>query len=161
MIVNDLPKFLDPIPNNTSHSILCLLHNHDNKTLVQMVVLVLQLKGMTLFLKLGRPTAEEWTSVVHLCLVLTSEHLTWGSHDNSYEQQEEGMTDLMGSRCPAQGDRLHIIHVINMSRPTGSLYTLEEITMCDMLDTKVVVTSVDENSPLAQWHLLHMGTQTG
>ena len=148
VIINDLPKFLDPSPSDTSHLILCPLHNYDDDKPVQMIVLPLWLKGVTSYLNVDRPTAEEWTSAVHLRLILTSEHLTWDPHDTSYGQQEDGMTDMMGNLCPVRGDRPLIIQAINVSGPTSTLDTLDDNMICDVLEAKVVVASVDNASPL-------------
>lgn len=115
-IISNLPKFLDPHPRDTSHSILCTLHNYDNDEKVQTVALLLRLKGVTLYLSIGRPTTEEWISAVHPCLVLTSEHLTWDPHDISYEQQEGGMTDMMRNLCLGQGDHPLIIQTLMLPK---------------------------------------------
>jgi len=62
VVVNDLPRFLDANPSDTSHSILCHLHDLDDDEPDQTVTLPLRLKGVTSYLIVGKPTAEEWTS---------------------------------------------------------------------------------------------------
>ena len=110
VVVNDLPKFLDANPSDISHSILCPLHDLDDDEPVQTVTLPLRLTGVTSYLTVGTPTAGEWTSGLIPRLVLTSEHLTWDPHDTSYEEQEDGMTDMMGNLRPKGKDRPLLIH---------------------------------------------------
>lgn len=62
VVINDLPKFLDPNPSDTSHSILCPVHSLDDDEPVQTVTLPLRLQGVTSYLNVGVPTADEWTS---------------------------------------------------------------------------------------------------
>jgi hypothetical protein len=148
--INDLSKFLDCNPTDTSHSILCPLHNYDDDALVQLVMLPLKLQGVTSYLDVGTPTAEEWTaSVEHLRLVLTSEHLTWDPHDGAYAQQEDGMTDIMGNLRPDTGrDRPLLIQSLYVTEPAGTLDVLGDALICAALEARVVVAHVDIAPPL-------------
>ena len=62
VLINDLPKFLDPDPSDRLHSICCPLLSFDDDKPVHTVTLPLQLMGMMSYLNVGAPTAREWTS---------------------------------------------------------------------------------------------------
>lgn len=148
VVINDLPKFLDPHPSDTSHAILCPVHSLDDDEPVQMVTLPLRLQGVTSYLNVGVPTADEWTSAEYPRLVLTSEHLTWDPHDPSYGQQEDGMTDIMGNLRQHGGDRSLLIQAVQVCDSNGSLDVLDDDVLGDALDAQIAVVHHDDVAPL-------------
>jgi hypothetical protein len=91
--VNDLPKFLAANPTDQTHA---LTINDPNNPL-QLVILPLTLRGVTLLLNVRTVTINEFNSQDYPRLHLTSETLTWDPMTNLYEQQENTMMDYSGN----------------------------------------------------------------
>ncbi len=89
MTVNDLPKFLAANPTDQTHA---LTINDPNNPL-QLVILPLTLRGVTLLLNVRNVTIDQFNSQDYPHLHLTSETLTWACTTNLYEQQENAMLD--------------------------------------------------------------------
>ncbi len=93
MTVNNLPKFLAADPTDQTHG---LTINDPNNPL-QLVILPLTLRGVTLLLNVRTVTINEFNSHDYPRLHLTSETLTWDPTTNLYEQQENAMMDYSGN----------------------------------------------------------------
>jgi hypothetical protein len=143
VMINDLPKFLDPTPSEVSHAILCSPHSFDDDAHVQQVVLPLQLRGVTSYLTVGTPTASEWTAGDIPRLILTSEHLTWDPQNPIYEDQEENMTDMMGNLRDREAGHPIYIHAVSTDRD-GAPDALDDDVLGLALEARVAATLTED-----------------
>jgi len=93
VIVNDLPKFLASDPTDQMHALT--VKDPDNP--LQLVILPLTLRGVTSMLNVRPVTINEFNSLDHPRLHLTSETLTWDPSTTLYEEQETVMIDYSGN----------------------------------------------------------------
>jgi hypothetical protein len=93
VIVNDLPKFLASDPTDQTHALA--IKDPDNP--LQPVTLPLNLRGVTSLLYVRPVTIDEFHSLDHPRLHLTSETLTWDPSTTLYEEQETAMIDYSGN----------------------------------------------------------------
>ncbi len=114
MIVKDLPKFLAADPTDQMHAMT--LTNPDNP--LQLVILPLILRGVTLLLIVRSMTTKEFNSHDHLRLHLTSETLTWDPTTDLYEKQENAMMIYSGN----------IVHDAAMRGPNLILNEFQSLT---------------------------------
>ncbi len=84
VIINNLPKFLATDPTDQTHALILTDPNNP----LQLVILLLTLRGVTLVLNVRSTTINEFNSHDHLRLHLTSETLTWDPTTDLYEHQE-------------------------------------------------------------------------
>ena len=112
--VNNLPKFLATDPTDQMHALT--LTDPDNP--LQLVILPLILRGVTLVLNVRSMTIDEFNSHDYLRLHLTSETLTWDPTTDLYEQQEHAMMDYSGN----------IVHDAAMRGPKLILNELQSLT---------------------------------
>jgi hypothetical protein len=138
-VINDLPKFLDPNPNEVSHAILCSPHSFDDDAHVQQVVLPLQLQGVTSYLNVSTPTASEWAAGDIPRLILTSEHLTWDPQDPIYEDQEGNMTDMMSNLRDRETRNPVFIQAVSIDHD-GAPDALDDDVLGLVLEARVAVT---------------------
>ena len=89
VIVNDLPKFLASDPTDQTHALT--IKDPDNP--LQPVIIPLNLRGVTLLLYVRPVTIDEFNSLDHPRLHLTSETLTWDPSTTLFEEQETAMID--------------------------------------------------------------------
>ncbi len=87
--VNGLPKFLAADPTGQMHALT--ITDPDNP--LQLVILLLTLRGVTSLLNVRTVTINEFNSQDYPRLHLTSKTLTWEPTTNLYEQQENAMMD--------------------------------------------------------------------
>ena len=92
IVVNDVPKFLTLNPTDQTHAMIAR-PDDDPDTVV---TLPLQLKGVTSFLPVSRPTLADWDSQNYPRITLTSEHLPWDPSDAEFSNQEDRMTNHNG-----------------------------------------------------------------
>ncbi len=114
VIVNDLPKFLAADPTDQTHALT--LTDPDNP--LQLVILPLTLRGMTLVLNVRSTIIDEFISHDYLRLHLTSETLIWDSTTDLYELQENAMMDYSGN----------IVHGAAVRGPALILNELQSLT---------------------------------
>jgi hypothetical protein len=93
--VNDVPKFLTCFPTNT-HALVVQNPDDDSTTLS----FPLHLQGVTLYLPVHKPTANEWESGDIVRIDMTAENLDWNLNDPTYSSQEAAMTDYRGVVLP-------------------------------------------------------------
>jgi hypothetical protein len=93
MTVNNLPIFLAANPTDQMHALTMT----DPDNLLQLVILLLTLRGVMSLLNVRTVTINEFNSQDYPRLHLTSETLTWYPTTNLYEQQENAMTDYSGN----------------------------------------------------------------
>jgi hypothetical protein len=91
--VNSLPNFLAANPTDQMHALT--INDPDNP--LQLVILPLTLRGVTLLLNVRTLTIDEFNSQDYPRLHLTSETLTWDPTTNLYKQQENAMMDYSGN----------------------------------------------------------------
>ncbi len=140
--VNNLPKFL--AANSTDQMHALTINDPDN--LLQLVILLLTLRGVMLLLNVRTVTIYEFNSQDYPRLHLTSETLTWDPKTTLYEQQENAMMDYSSN----------IVHDATMRGqvPTLIVNELQSLTtdMADMthdcnfhqiLTSHIVVSSID------------------
>jgi hypothetical protein len=87
--INDLPKFLAANPSDQTHALTITDPNNP----LQLVILPLTLRGVTLLLNVRTVTINEFNSQDYPRLHFTSETLTWDPTTHLYEQQENAMMD--------------------------------------------------------------------
>ncbi len=93
VIINNLPKFLATDPTDQTHALTLT----DPVNPLQLVILPLILRGVTLLLNVRSTTIDEFNSHDYHRLHLTSETLTWDPTTDLYEQQEHAMMDYSGN----------------------------------------------------------------
>ena len=91
--INDLPKFLAANPTDQTHALTI----NDPVNPLQLIILLLTLRGLTLLPNVRTVTINESNSQDYLRLHLTSETLTWDPMTNLYEQQENAMMVYSGN----------------------------------------------------------------
>ena len=71
VVINECPKFLCPSPTKRDHALIVPHPEVDDSELI----IPLQIKGVTSFLSVHKPTKEQWDHLVYPRIDLTSEHL--------------------------------------------------------------------------------------
>ncbi len=94
--VNDVPKFSTPFPTDNTHALIMQNLDDDSTTLS----FPLHLQGVTLYLLVCKPTANEWESGDIVRIDMTAENLDWNPNDPTYSSQEAAMTDYKGVVLP-------------------------------------------------------------
>jgi hypothetical protein len=114
LTINDLPEFLAADPTDQTHALTLTDPNNP----LQLVILPLILRGVTLLLNVRSTTINKFNSHDHLRLHLTSETLTWDPMTDLYEKQENAMMDYSGN----------IVRDAAMRGPKLILYELRSLT---------------------------------
>jgi hypothetical protein len=138
--VNNLPKFLAADPTDQMHALT--LTDPDNP--LQLVILPLILRGVTLLLNVRSTAINEFNSHDHLRLHLTSETLTWDPTTDLYEQQEHAMMDYSGNIvCDAavRGPKLILNELQSLTTDLADL--THDCNSHQVLTSHVVVSSID------------------
>jgi hypothetical protein len=91
--VSDQPKFLAANPTDQMHALTITDPNNP----LQLVILLLTLRGVTLLLNVRTVTINKFNNQDYPQLHLTSETLTWDPTTNLYEQQKNAMMDYSGN----------------------------------------------------------------
>jgi hypothetical protein len=142
VIVNDLPKFLAADPTDQTHALT--LTDPDNP--LQLVILPLTLKEVTLVLNVRSTTIDEYNSHDHLRLPLTSETLTWDPPTDLYEKQENAMMDYSGNivRDPAvRGPNLILNELHFLTADLADL--THDCNFHQVLTAHIIVSSVNSS----------------
>jgi hypothetical protein len=92
VIIHDTPKFLTQNPTVASHAITV----PDPDKPGQLLHLPLALDGVTSYLPVRKPTADEFRSGNFARIELTSQHLTWDPSDPTFATQESNTMDKDG-----------------------------------------------------------------
>ncbi len=140
MTVNDLPNFLAANPTDQTHALT--LTNPDNP--LQLVILPLTLRGVTLLLNVRNVTINEFNCHDYLRLHLTSETLTWDPTTDLYEQQEHAMMDYSGNivrDAAVKGPKLILNEFQSLTTDFADL--MHDCNFHQVLTSHVVVSSVD------------------
>ncbi len=127
-------------PTDQTHELT--LTNPNNP--LQLVILPLILKGVTLVLNVRSTTINEFNSHDHLRLHLTSETLTWDSMTDEYEKQEHAMIDYSGNIvCDAavRGPNLILNELQSLTNDLADL--MHDYNFYQVLTAHVVVSSVN------------------
>jgi len=88
VIVNDVPKFLTLNPTDNMHAIVV----QDPDDLAQHIWFPLNIRGITSYLMVRKPTLDKWESGDMLHIDMTAKHLDWDPNNPTYLQQEAAMT---------------------------------------------------------------------
>ena len=92
VLINEVPKFLAPIPSKTMHAIQ--LENPFDAT--HLIIIPLKLNGGTRYFKVKKPTKEEKEDNSIIKIELTAEAPWWDPSSSDYSQQEQCMFDYRG-----------------------------------------------------------------
>ncbi len=142
VIINNLPKFLAADPTDQTHALT--LTNPNNP--LQLVILPLILKGVTLVLNVRSKTINEFNSHDHMRLHLTSETLTWDPMTDLYEKQENAMMDYSGNILRDAAVRGPNLILNELHSPTTDLADLaHDCNFQQVLTAHVVVSSIDSS----------------
>ena len=139
-----LPKFLASDPTDQTHAFT--IKDPDNP--LQPVTLPLNLRGVTSLLYVRPVTIDDFNSLDHPRLHLTSESLTWDPLTTLYEEQETAMIDYSGNiisnavvRGPSQTLIINELH----SLTTDMADMTHDYNFHQVLASHVVISSVDAN----------------
>jgi hypothetical protein len=142
VIINNLPKFLATDPTDQTHALT--LTDPDNP--LQLVILPLILRGVTLVLNVRGTTIDEFNSHDYLRLHLTSETLTWDPTTDLYEQQEHVMMDYSGNivrDAAVRGPKLILNELQSLTTDLADL--THDCNFHQVLTAHVVVSSIDSS----------------
>jgi hypothetical protein len=142
VIINNLPKFLATDPTDQTHA---LTLTDPNKPL-QLAILPLVLRGVTLVLNVRSMTINEFNSHNHLRLHLTSETLTWDPTTNLYEQQEHAMMDYSGNivrDALMRGPKLILNELQSLTTDLADL--THDCNFHQVLTAHVIMSSIDSS----------------
>jgi hypothetical protein len=140
--INDLPKFLVANPTDQMHA---LTINDPNNPL-QLVILLITLRGVSLLLNVRTVTIHEFNSQDYPRLHLTSEILTWDPTTNLYEQQENTMMDYSGnivSGATVRGQVLTLIFNELQLLTTGMADMAHDCNFHLVLTSHIFISSTD------------------
>ncbi len=142
VIVNNLPNFLVANPTDQMHALT--LTDPDNP--LQLVILPLTLRGVTLVLNVRSMTINEFNSHNYLRLHLTSETLTWDPMTDLYELQEHVVMDYSGNIIRGVAARGPALILNELQSLTIDLVDLmHDCNFHQVLTSHVVVSSVDSS----------------
>jgi hypothetical protein len=150
--VNDLPKFLAAKPTDQMHALT--INDPDNP--LQLVILMLTLRGVTLLLNVRTVTIDKHNSQEYPWLHLTSETLTWDPTTNLYEQQENAMMNYSSnivSDAAMRGQVPPLIVNELQLLTTDMADMTHDCNFHQVLTSHVVVSSINASlSGHVQWH---------
>ncbi len=139
-IINNLPKFLAADPTDQTHALTLTDPNNP----LQLVILPLTLRGVTLLLNVRSTTIDEFNSHDHLRLHLTSKTLTWDPMTDLYEQQEHAMMDYSGNiihNAAVRGPKLILNELQSLTTDLADL--THDCNFHQVLTSHIVVSSVN------------------
>ncbi len=142
MTINNLPKFLAANPTDQTHALT--INDPDNP--LQLFILPLTLRGVTLLLNVRTVPINEFNSQDYPRLHLTSETLTWDPTTTLYEQQENTMMDYSGNIvCDAAVRGQVPILIVNelQSLTTDMADETHDCNFHQVLTSHIVVSSVN------------------
>jgi hypothetical protein len=142
VIVNNQPKFLVANPTDQTHALTI----NDPSNPLQLVILPVTLRGVTLLLHVRTVTIDEFNSQDYPRLHLTSETLTWDPMTNLYEQQENAMIDYFSNIvCDAavRGQAPTLIVNELQLLTTDLADMMYDCNFYQVLTSHVIVSSVD------------------
>ena len=121
--VNNVPKLLTHFPTDNTHALVVQNPDDDSTTLS----FPLHLQGVTSYLPVRKPTADEWESGDIIRIDTTPENLNWNPNDPTYSSQEAAMTDYRGVvlPCPDRG-QLFVINVLSSMTTDAADITNDE-----------------------------------
>jgi len=145
VIIQDIhTPHTDPDPTDQTHALT--IKDPDNP--LQPVILPLNLRGVTSLLYVRPVTINEFNSLDHPRLHLTSETLTWDPSTTLYEEQETAMIDYSGNimsnaavRGPSQTLIINELH----SLTTDMADITHDYNFHQVLASHVVISSVNAN----------------
>jgi hypothetical protein len=145
VIINEMPKFLDPSPTDQTHAIAIV----DPEDLSQTIILRLALRGVISLLNVRKPSIDDWNTGDTRRLALTSKDLPWDPNSTMYEEQEEAMVGFDGhayDRSASRGrpNKLVINSLVSSSQPAADV-TSDDNFFC-VLSSYVMISGVDSNS---------------
>jgi hypothetical protein len=140
VIVEQDAQILAPQPTDQMHALT--LTNPDNP--LQLVILPLDLKGVTSLLCVRNVTPDEYNSRQYSRLHLTSKTLTWDPQTTSFEEQEYAMIDYSGNIVRDDAVRGPNFVISELNSMTIDPYDFtHDCNFHQILESHVVVLSVD------------------
>jgi hypothetical protein len=94
--INNVQKNLTHFLSDNMHTLVVQNPDDDLTTLS----FPLHLQGVTSYLLVRKPTADEWESEDIVRIDMTAENLDWNPNDPTYSSQEAAMTDYRGVVLP-------------------------------------------------------------
>jgi hypothetical protein len=148
--VNDLPKFLAANPTDQTHALTI----NDPNNLLQPVILLLTLRGVTLLLNVRTVTINEFNSQDYPRLHLISETLTRDPMTSLYEQQENAMMDYSGNivhdaAVRGQVPTLIINELQLLTTDLADIDMMHDCNVHQVLTSRVIVSSIDASLSLS------------
>ncbi len=138
--VNNLSTFLAADPTDQTHALTLTDPNNP----LQLVILPLTLRGVTLLLNVRSVTINEFNSHDYLRMHLTSETLTWDLMTDLYEQQEHAMMDYLGNivhDAAVRGPKLILNELQSLTTDLADL--TQASNFHQILTSHVVISSVN------------------
>ena len=132
VVINECPRFQDRNPTAESHSIVIDENSPDSE---EKVILPLSLSGVTSYLPVHVPSMEDWISNKYPRYELTNEQLDWDPCDDSFQQQEDAMTDVHGQLAERHVSRGRGLHSNTLNISYTSSVPVADISQDDNLST--------------------------
>jgi len=136
VIIHDTPNFLTQNPTVASHAITV----PDPDKPGQLLHLPLALDGVTSYLPVRKPTADEFRSGNFARIDLTSQHLTWDPSDPNFATQESNTMDKDGeiyNRNPTPDQTLVISSMSSLAVDTADI--TDDENLASILESNVFV----------------------
>jgi hypothetical protein len=127
--------FLTCFPTDNTHTLVVQNPDDDSTTLS----FPLHLQGVTSYLPVRKPTADEWESGETVRIDMTAETLAWNPNDPTYSSQEAAMTDYrrVVMPCPDRGQPFVINALFSMTTDVADINNDENFGIA--LDQHVTV----------------------
>ena len=90
--VNELPKFLDDSPTDKTHTIVA----YDPLDPTSPLIIPLQLRGVTSYFDVRKPSIDEYEQGDLPHIVMTAEGPVWEPSESDFAEQAAAMTDFRG-----------------------------------------------------------------
>ena len=146
--INEIPRFLEENKAPNSHTIVI---DDPDPTSNATVILPLSLSGVTSYLTVHKPSLEDWDSGKYPWYELTSEHLDWNPSDPTFWEQEDDVTNDVGSfvdRYDPSGDPNIYIRAISSSVPQANISNDDNLG--NVLMNKVQVSDIARDISTSQ-----------
>ncbi len=140
--INNLPTFLATDPTDQTHALTLTDPNNP----LQLVILLLILRGVTSVINVRSVTINKFNSHDYLRLHLTSETLTWDPMTDLYEQQEHAMMDYSGiivRDAAVRGPQLILNELQSLTTDLADL--THDCNFHQVLTAHVVMSSIDSS----------------
>jgi hypothetical protein len=147
--VNDVPKFLTPLPTDNTHAFVVKNPDDDSTTLS----FPLHLQGVTSYLLVCKPRADKWVSGDIVRIDMTAENLNWNPNDPTYSSQEADMTDYRGVvlPCPDREQPFVINALSSMMTDVADITNYENFGIALDQHVTVSIAALDTTKTAPGW----------